>query len=170
MAEDVAQRHRRTFEAARAEIADRELAVEVPDAQPVVRDVELGMRVRLATAERVEVRDEVAADAVHVDDLVDVHDLVVQHLRVGDRGVVGLPARRLVRHREALEHRVVEVVAAEQEIVDQAEELAALGAADDPVVVRVRERRGRPDPELRERLRVGALVLRRDSRSRRHRR
>ena len=59
-----------------AEAADGELAVEVPDREAVVRDVELGVRVRLAPAERVEVRDEVAAHAVHVDELVDVHDLL----------------------------------------------------------------------------------------------
>ena len=50
------------------------------------------------------------------------------------------PARRLVRHAEALEDLVVEAVLAEQELVHPAEELAALGAADDPVVVRARER------------------------------
>ena len=50
-AEDVAQRHRRRSEAPGAEAADRELAVEVPDREVVVRDVELGVR-RAARAGR----------------------------------------------------------------------------------------------------------------------
>ena len=54
-------------QASGAEVADRELAVEVPDGEVVVRDVELGMRARLAAPERVEVGDEVTAHAIHVD-------------------------------------------------------------------------------------------------------
>ena len=79
--------------------------------------------------------------------------------RVGERAAVGVPARRLVRHREAREDVVVEAVVAEQQVVDAAQELAALGAGDDAVVVGVGERGDLAHAELRERVRVGALVL-----------
>ena len=162
-AEDLAQRHGRAVDAARAEAADGELAVEVPDAEAVVADVELGVGGRFVAAERIEVREQVAADPVHVHELVDVDDLVVLRGRVGERAAVRAPPRRLVGHAEAPEHVVVEAVAAEEQVVDPAQELAALGAADDPVVVGVRERRDRADAELRERGRVGALELGRDA-------
>ena len=52
--------------------AGEELAVEVPDRQPVGCRVELGVHLRLFDLQRVEVGDEVAADPVHVDQLVDL--------------------------------------------------------------------------------------------------
>ena len=115
-AEDVAQGHRAGPDRSGAELAggegpDRELAVEVPDRQAVVVDVELGVGVGLAPAERVEVRDQVPAHPVHVDQLVDVHDLLVRGRLVVERADVGAPARRLVRDREAPEDVVVELVA-----------------------------------------------------------
>ena len=158
-AEDVAQWHGRAVDAARAETADRELAVEVPDAETVVADVELGMGLGNLAAERVEVGDQMAADPVHVDELVDVDDLLVLRCGVRERAAVRAPARRLVRDSEAAEHRVVEAVGAEQEVVDATEELAALRAADDPVVVGVGQRRDRADAELREGRRVGSFEL-----------
>ena len=159
-AEDVAQRHDRR-EPSGTEVAHRELAVEVPDGEVVLRDVELGVGVRLTPAERVEVRDEVAADAVHVDQRVDLHHLLVLRRGIGEGAAVGVPARRFVRHREAGEHVVVEAVVAEQQVVDPPQELAALGAGDDAVVVGVRERGDLAHAELGEGRGVGALVLRR---------
>ena len=53
----------------------RELAIEVPDGEPVVREVELGEERRRLGLERVEVRVQVPPDAVHVDELVHPHDL-----------------------------------------------------------------------------------------------
>ena len=90
---------RRALEAARAEAADRELAVEVPDREAVVRDVELGMRGRLAPAERVEVGDEVAAHPVHVDE----RGGPARPSRAASAGSANAlrsraPPRRLVRH------------------------------------------------------------------------
>ena len=61
-------------------------------------------------------------------------------VRVVERADVGAPARRLVRDAEALEDLVVEAVVAEQQLVHPAEELAALRALDDAVVVGARER------------------------------
>ena len=118
--EDVAQRHRSTVAAPGTERAHGELAIEVPDAEAVVVDVELGMGVGLAPPERVEVGQQVPTHAVHVDELVDVDDLLVERGFVVERTDVGGPAGRLVGHGEALEDRVVEVVLSEQEVVDRA--------------------------------------------------
>ena len=93
-----------------------------------MRDVELGVRVRLAAPERIEVGDEVTAHAVHVDEGVHLHDLLVLRGRVGEAAAVVVPARRLVRHGEAREHVVVELVLPEQQVVDAPQELTALGA------------------------------------------
>ena len=60
-AEDVAQRHRLAVQRAGAEAARGELTVQVPDREPVLLDVELGMGVRRAAAEWIEVRDQVTA-------------------------------------------------------------------------------------------------------------
>ncbi len=66
----------------------------------------------------------------------------------------------LVGDGEAGEDVVVEVVAAEQQVVDRGEELAALGALDDAVVVGARERDGLADADLGERLRDRRLRTR----------
>ena len=158
-AEDVAQRQHLARQAADTEVADRELAVEVPDGEVVVRDVELGVRLGRATPERVEVGDEVPADAVHVDERVDLHDLLVLGGRVGEPAAVLVPAGGLVRHRQAGEHVVVELVLPEQQLVDAPQELPALGAGDDPVVVGVGERGHLAHRELRQCGGVGALEL-----------
>ena len=63
--EDVAERH---AVAAPPTRAGEELAVEVPDGEAVGGRVELGVHVRLLGRQRVEVGDEVAADAVGVDE------------------------------------------------------------------------------------------------------
>jgi len=124
-----------------------------------VRDVELGVGVRLGAAERVEVRDQVPADPVHVDQLVDRRHLLVGRGGVTQRALVGVPSGWLVGDLEAAEDLVVEAVLAEEELVDPAEELAALRAADDAVVVGVGQRRDRAHAELGDQLRIGALVL-----------
>ena len=76
-----------------------------------------------------------------------------------ERAAVGRPAGGLVRHAEAREEVVVEAVAAEQQVVHRGEELAALGALDDAVVVGARERDDLAHADLGERLRIGAFVL-----------
>ncbi len=121
--------------------------------------VELRVRVGLLQAERVEVGDQVATDAVHVDQLLHRNDLLEPFDRAGRRAVVLRPARRLVRNGEALEDLVVEAVGADEEVVHRGEHLAALRALDDAVVVGARERHDLPDAQLGQRLRIGALVL-----------
>ena len=168
--EDLAQRQARTGREPRPERAHRELAVEVPDREVVVRDVELGVGVRFAPAERIEVRDEVAAHAVHVHEGVHLHDLLELRRRVGERAAVGVPPGGLVRHRQAREQVVEEPVGAEQEVVDAAEELAALRAGDDAVVVGVGERRDLAHARAARAWRDRRPRTRPGSRSRRRRR
>ena len=88
-AEDVAQLHQRLA----AEAADGELALQVPQRQPVLCDVQVGV-LALLVLQRVGVGHEVAADPVGVDQLDDpggLGDVVV--VRGGDvRGPSG-PAR-----------------------------------------------------------------------------
>ncbi len=113
---------------------------QVPDGQPEVQGVELGVQHRRLGVERIEVRDEVAADPVHVDQRLDV-DLLeqVQVLPLGlDETCVGvpLPADGLVGDRERLEHVLVEAVAAGQAFRHVGEETTRLRALDDAVVVR----------------------------------
>ncbi len=88
-AEDVAQRHQRFA----TEAARRELAVEVPQGQTVVDEVEVGVAT-LLVLERVGVGHQVTADAVGVDQLLHARGLVDVVL-VG-RGDVADPADRLV--------------------------------------------------------------------------
>ena len=73
--EDVAERHARRVP---AEAVGEELAVEVPDGEPVGGRVELGVHVRLLPRQRIEVGDEVAAHPVHVDERLHVH-LLLEH-------------------------------------------------------------------------------------------
>ena len=115
---------------------------------------------RLLQPERVEVRDQVAAHAVHVDELLHRDDLVAAP-RPSPRAGGGraTSARARTGTPKLAKMLVVEVVAAEQQIVHRGEELAALGALDDAVVVRARERDDLADADLGERLRVGAFVL-----------
>ena len=117
--------------------AGREVALEVPQGQPVARDVEVGVAA-LPVLQRVGVRHEVAADPVGVDELLHARGLVdvvlVARVDVLD------PAHRLVGQPQALEDLVVEPVLAEEELVDEPEEVPGLGALDDPVVVRARQR------------------------------
>ena len=142
----------------RLERAGRELAVEVPQRQPVRRGVEVGVAAR-RVVERVGVGHQVAAHAERVDQLEDAR-LLVHLVVVADRDVLG-PADRLVGDLERAEDVVVEAVLAEQQAVDALEELAGLGALDDAVVVRRRQRHHLGDRHLRQRVLGGALELRR---------
>ncbi len=87
----------------------------------------------LPVLERVGVGHEVAAHAVGVDELLHPGDLVDV---VVVRGVDVLdPADRLVGDAQRLEDLVEEAVVAEEQLVDDPQEVTALGALDDPVVV-----------------------------------
>ncbi len=154
-AEELAQLHLRRA----ADAAGEELAVEVPDRQAVCRRVQLDGHLRLGPAQRIEVGDEVATDAVDADQRGDLHLLVQHRVLAGVRVRVGAPGDRGVRHAEALEHAVVEVVFAEQPLVHGLEQHAALGALDDPVVVGAGDRDDLADAERAEGPLVGALEL-----------
>jgi hypothetical protein len=137
----------------------QELAVEVPDGQAVGRGVELGVHLGLFGRQRIEVGDQMAAHAVLVDQLDDLHLLGERGLLVIGGVHVATPAHGFVRDPDRAEHLFVEVVVADEEIVNPLEEQAGLGPLDDPVVVG----RGQGDdlrhPELRQRLGVGTLPL-----------
>ena len=90
-AEDVAQLHEAASRA--AELAGRELAVEVPQGQAVRLDPQVGVAA-LLVLERVGVGHQVTADPVGVDQLQDPGLLV--DLVVVRRRDVGVPADRLV--------------------------------------------------------------------------
>ena len=154
-AEQVAERHLLRAGDATGE----ELAVEVPDRQPVRRRVELLGHRRLLPLQRIEVGDQVAADAVDADQRGDLHLLVQHRLVAVDRVDVGTPLDGLVRHAERAEDVVVEAVLAEQQLVHALQEQPALGALDDAVVVRAGDRDDLADAERAEVGAVGALEL-----------
>ena len=108
------------------------VAVEVPQGQPVLEHVEVGVAADLEL-QRVGVGHQVAAHPVGVDQLDDPGGLV--DLALGGAGDVAHPAHRLVRDAQRGEDLVVEPVLAEQQLVHDLEELAGLRALDDPVVV-----------------------------------
>ncbi len=151
-AEDLAQLE----EGRAAEATGREGAVEVPEGQAVRRDVEVVVAT-LLVLERVGVGHEVAAHAVGVDELLHAGDLVDV---VVVRGVDVLdPADRLVGDAQRLEDLVVEAVVAEEQLVDDPQEVAALGALDDAVVVGRGQRDDLADGVAVERLVARALPL-----------
>ena len=113
----------------------------------------------LLPAQRIEIGDEVAADAVHADERGDLHLLVQHRFFAVDRAVIDSPLHGLVRHAEALEHVFVEAVLAEQQLVHPLQEHAALGALDDAVVVGAGDRDDLADAERAEGPLVGALEL-----------
>ncbi len=151
-AQDVAQLHLATA----AEAARHELAVEVPEGQAVVLDLEVGMRA-LHVFERVDVGHEVAAHAEGVDELLHARRLV-DALGEVDVDVAGPPDGR-VRDPQRREDVVVEAALADEQLVHDLEEFARARTLDDAVVVGARERDDLPDRELVERLVARALEL-----------
>ena len=133
--------------------AGEELAVQVPDGQAVGGRVELGVHLRRLGRQRVEVRDQVPAHAVHVDQRRHLHLLDDLRRVVVDRVGVLAPAHRLVGHADGAEDVLVEVVGAEQQLVHLLEQHPGLGALDDAVVVGRRDRDDLRDAELGDRVR-----------------
>ena len=142
-----------------ADTVGEELAVEVPDREAVGGWVELARGEWLLPSQRIEVGDQVTADAVHPDQLGDRHLLGEHRLFAIDGEGVGAPLDRLVRHVERSEHVFVEVVFAEQQLVHPLEEQPRLGALDDAVVVGARDRDDLADAERAEVAPVGPLEL-----------
>ena len=151
-AEDVAQRHQPLA----GEAADGELAVEVPQRQPVLEDVEVGVGADLEL-QRVGVGHEVAVAPVGLDDLDDPGFLVDLPLAADPH--VRHPAHRLVGDPQRAEDLVVEAVLAQQQRVQAAQEVAGLRALDDPVVVGRGQRDDLRDGHLGERVGVHPLEL-----------
>ena len=103
-----------------------------------------------ARAQWVDVREQVAADPVAVDELEDARlfrDLV--GLSVGG-APVDLPAERLETNGEVREDVLVEAMAAQEELLDARQERSGLGPLDDAMVVGRRERHHLGDREARE--------------------
>ena len=149
---DVAEGHLRLA----AETAGRVDTVEVPQAQAVEADVEVWVRTHLEL-ERVDVGNQVATNAVGVDELLDAGFLraVVDLIAVE----VGCPADRLVRNAKRFEDLVVETALAEKQLVDLLEELARAGTLNDAVVVGAGKVQNLADAELVEVLLAHALEL-----------
>ena len=118
-----------------AETAGGELPLEIPERQAVLVDVKVRM-LSLLVLQRVGVRHEMTAHPVGVDQLVHPGGLA-EVILVPGRDVPD-PPDRLVGYPQRAEDLVVESVLAEQQVVDQAQEVAGLRALDDPVVVRAR--------------------------------
>ena len=114
------------------------------------------MHLRRLGRERIEVGDQVAAHAVHVDQRRDLHLLLDERRRVVRRVRVLTPADRLVGHADRAEDLLVEVVAAEQQLVDLLEEQTRLGTLDDAVVVGRRDRDDLGDAEVGDGAGIGA--------------
>ena len=142
-----------------AHAAGEELAVEIPDGEAVGGRVQLRREVGLLPAQRVQVGDEVATDAVHADEGGHLHLLVQHGFLAVHRVGVHPPLDGLVRHAEALEDLVVEPVVTQQQLVDPLQEQAALRALDDAVVVRAGDHDDLADADGAEGALVGALEL-----------
>ena len=154
-----------------AQAAGVELAVQVPDGEAVVVELQLGVGGDLGR-ERVRVRDEVAAHAVHVDEREHAGLLGDQRIHAALREVrvgVAREAHRLVRHGEGGEDLLVEPLLAGEQRGDAAEELGALGPLDDAVVVGAGERQHLADAQVGEGRRGRRAGTRRGSRCSRRR-
>ena len=163
-AEDVAELHALLATDRRVHAgleAGEELAVEVPDGEAVERRVEFGVHLRRLGGEGIEVGDEVAAHPVHVDEVRHAHLLADRGLLAVDRVHVGVPLDGGVRHADRGEHVLVEVLGAEQHVVDLLEEQPGLGTLDDAVVVGGADRHGLADAEVGDGARVGGGKARR---------
>ena len=151
-AEDLAQLHLTLA----AETARHELAVEIPEGQAVLFDLEVGVGA-LHVLERIDVGHQVAAHSERVDELLHPRGLV-DALREVDVDVVA-PVDRRVGDAQCREDVFVEVALADQQLVDLLEELSRAGSLDDAVVVGAGERDRLADRELAEGLLAGALEL-----------
>ena len=87
------------------------------------------------------------------------HLLLEHGLLAVDRVDVAPPQHRLVGHLERPEDLLVEVVGAEEQLLDPLQEQARLGALDDAVVVGGADRDDLRHAEVGQRDRVGRLPL-----------
>ena len=161
---------RRQYDSRSTPRISRRLAIGLPPKPPVANSRSRSHSVRpwvttsrsgwraLAELQRVGVGHQVAAHAVGVDQLLDA-GLLGDVVLVRGRDVAD-PADRLVGDAQRAEDLVVEVVLAEQQAVDPAQEVAGLRTLDDAVVVGRRQRHDLADGQPGQRLGGRALVLR----------
>ena len=143
---------------ATGDAAGEEDTIEVPDAEAVRRRIELGMQIGLLGLERIEIRDEVTAHAMHVDECLHAH-LLLEHRLLASEGVgVAAPFDGLIGHAERAEDVLVELVLAHQQFVHALEEQPRLGTLDDAVVVGGGDGHDLGEAETGERGGIGALV------------
>ena len=144
-AENVAQLH----DGDATEATGREFAIEIPQREVVIHDVEVGMLAHLEL-QRVGVGHQVAAHPVGMDQLDDASRLA--DLVVVRRDDVLHPAHRLVGDAQGPEQVVVETVFAEQQPMDLPQELTRLCTLDHPVVIGRGDRHDLADGEVGQRL------------------
>src|SRR5882672_11864176 len=122
-----------------AEAVREELAVEVPDRKAVSLGFEFGVLVNRNHVERVDVRDQMAANAIGVDKFEDARlffDLLLFAVDARQERIhVHGPMQRLIRDADVGEDVVVKIMLAEQKFVDIREKEARFRALDDAVIV-----------------------------------
>ena len=152
--------------------AGDEFAVEVPDRQAEIFEIEL-RRVMRRHVERIDIGEQMAANAIRVDQLQDVRlffGLFAEPVAAEQRRVVILrPAQRRIIDLEIAEDLVVKSVLADQKLVDLREEQSAFGTLDHAVVVGAGQRDRLADAELRKRRRRSSPDIPPDTRSHRSR-
>ncbi len=122
------------------------------------------MVLHLHHAQRIDVRDQVAAHAVRVDQLEHPGlflDLDAASFAAEGGIAVARPVERLVRDAQILERLLVELALAQKQLLDRGQEGARFRSLDDAVVVRRRERHDLADRQLREGLGAHGAKLRR---------
>src|SRR5262249_23089435 len=135
-----------------AEAVREELTVEVPDREAVSLGFEFGVFVNRDHVERIDVRDQMAAHAIGVDEFEDARlffDLLLFAVDARQEGIhVNRPAQRLIGNADVGEDFVVKVMPAEQQFVNVGEEEARFRALDDAVIVGAGDRKDLGDAEV----------------------
>ena len=141
--ENFAKQHRSTT----SKTADNELTVEVPERQPVVLDLEVGVG-PLLVLQRVNVRHAVPANAERLDEFLHTCGFV-DCIRIVNLDVFR-PANRLVGDAKRRKDVFVKSVFTDEEAMNNLEELTRAGALNHTVVIRRRQRDGFRDSEVKE--------------------
>ena len=142
--------------------AGDEFAIEVPDGQAEIFEIELG-RVMRRHVERIDVSEQMAANAIRVDQLQNIGlflGLFAERSPPKRGRIVILgPAERRIIDLEIGEDAVVKTMLADEEFVDPREKQPALGALDDAVIIGAGDRDRLADAELRKSAGGHRLIL-----------
>ena len=136
--------------AGRLDRTRKEGTIEVPDREAVGGGIQLFVVARLA-AQRVGVGDEVAADAISVDQLN--HRRFLCHIRIhrpvtlGRDVLIGLPLNGQIRDPQIAKHAVVEAFISLQQLLHGGEKRAGFRALDDAMVVSAADHQHLAQPE-----------------------